>query len=67
MNKLPKETKSQRKVKSGMNAITKINFKQGFAPPRFAGKDGFMSDGKLIPAFAKIRNGTPYVNPLNFI
>ena len=52
---------------SGMNVITKINFKQGFAPPRFAGKDGFMSDGKLIPAFAKIRNGTPYVNPLNFI
>jgi hypothetical protein len=66
MNKLSKETKKQRKVRVGMNAITKINFKVGFAPPRFAGKDGFMKDGKLMPAFSKIIHGTPYVNPLNF-
>jgi hypothetical protein len=66
MNKLPRETKKQRKVRVGMNAITKINFKVGFASPRFAGKDGFMKDGKLIPAFAKIMRGSPYVNPLNF-
>jgi hypothetical protein len=66
MNKLPKETKKQRKVRAGMNAITKINFKLGFAPPRFAGKYGFMKDGKLMPAFSKILHGTPYVNPLNF-
>jgi hypothetical protein len=66
MNKLPKETKKQRKVRAGMNAITKINFKVGFAAPRFAGKHGFMKDGKLIPAFSKIMRGTPYVNPLNF-
>jgi hypothetical protein len=66
MNKLLRETKKQRKARVGMNAITKMHFKKGFAPPQFAGKEGFMEAGKLIPAFAMIRHGTPYVNPLNF-
>jgi hypothetical protein len=66
MNKLPKETKKQRKVRVGMNAITKIHAARGFEPPRFAGKDGFLNNGKLMPAYSKLLNGTPYVNPQNF-
>jgi hypothetical protein len=66
MNKLAKETKKQRKARVGMDAITKIHASRGFEPPRFAGKEGFMKDGKLMPAFSKILHGTPYVNPRNF-
>jgi hypothetical protein len=66
MNKLAKETKKQRKSRVGMNAITKLHFKQGFKLPLFAGKEGFVEAGKHIPAFSKIRHGTPDVNPRNF-
>ena len=51
MNKLPKETKKQRKARVGMNHATKFNFceRRNDRLPLFAG-------GKM----------TPYVNPLNF-
>ena len=61
-----KVTKRQRKLKNGMNAITKLNLKIGFKRSLYCGSDGYMQGGKLLPAFSKIRNGTPYVNPSNF-
>lgn len=61
-----KITKKQRKAKNGMNAITQQNFKSGFCPPRYAGMEGAIVDGKMMPAHSKIARGTPYVNPKNF-
>ena len=61
-----KVTKKARKLKNGMNAITKLNFKAGFKLPIYSGKEGHMEGGKLLPAYSKIRRGTPYVNPNNF-
>jgi hypothetical protein len=51
MNKLPKETKKQRKARVGMNYATKLNYnnrKDDNFPVYFGG------------------TCTPYVNPLNF-
>ncbi len=51
MNKLPKETKKQRKARVGMNYVTTLNYgkRRNDRLPMFAG--GTM---------------TPYVNSLNF-
>jgi hypothetical protein len=66
MNKLPKETKKQRKSRVGMNHVTASNFKQGASLPQFAPPQGIQIGVKLIPAFAKIKVGVPYVNASNF-
>ncbi len=51
MNKLPKETKKQRKARVGMNWATTINYNN-------------RKDDKLPLFFGGTM--TPYVNPLNF-
>lgn len=61
-----KETKRQRKLQKGMNSATAEHYRKGYAPPQFAGKDGMNIEGMVIPAYAKIGKGTPYVNPKNF-
>ena len=62
-----KVTKKERKVASGMNYATALNNISGPSNPRFAGAEGHtMRDGKVVPPFAKISKGVPYVNEANF-
>ena len=52
---------------SGMNSATRMHFEAGFCPPMYAGKDEALNkNGAIIPPYAKIIAGTPYVNPDNF-
>ena len=58
-----KITKKMKKKINGMNYQTKSNFEDGFKPETFKN-----IAPKFEPAvFKKVKGGTPYVNPLNFI
>ena len=56
-------TKKQRKLRDGMNAITKAAYEKGHTPPLYVNRN----EGKaLLPEYIKVGKGVPYVNPLNF-
>lgn len=62
-----KITKKMRKAAKGMNAITKQNFKRGFRPVTYTGRNGAIGHkGEHIKPYSKMFNGTPHVNQANF-
>lgn len=61
-----KITKRMRKKIKGMNAATKAALENGFEPPRYNGSEPVMVGYDLIPPYAKMSKGVPYVNQFNF-
>jgi len=57
-----KETKHQRKLRKGMNAVTKQNFEDGYSPPLYKNVAAIGQLERMV----KVQKGVPYVNSNNF-